>query len=234
LNGTNDHDAVRDRYRRADGLARSGRHEAALAEYLWCYDEGMRQSPSFAGVRLSFLLSSIAKLGTQFPPARAALALRREAASAAARQPNVEPRVLAEFVALNRVLGEAAESLKFFDALAPGDPRKRLLAWPLFAPLLAARRYAEVAAGVSFADAQSTLEDYTHLPTDGTSDMARRNQESARQTFANFIEMFAGTGDLDHARAIVARAVAFDASPEARQLYRTHLSRAGHPELLPE
>lgn len=230
----NDHDPVRDRYRKGDELARAGRHEAALVEYLWCYDEGMLRVPSLAGVRLSFLLSSIEKLGAQFPPARTALVSRRDAALARAQQVGVGPGVLAELVALNRILGEPAESMKFFDALPAGDPRREQLAWPLFAPLVDARRYAEITAGLSLADALSTLENYARLPSDGSADMARRNQDFARKAFARFIEVFAGAGDLEHAKTLIERAIAFDVSPGAVQLYREHLARAGHAELLPE
>src|SRR4051812_32086423 len=45
------------RYESAQKLAREGKQAEALQEYLWLFDEGMKQSPSFAGTRVSFLLT---------------------------------------------------------------------------------------------------------------------------------------------------------------------------------
>ncbi|MBX3737924.1 MAG: thioredoxin family protein [Candidatus Didemnitutus sp.] len=234
VNAPNEHDRVQARYRLGDELARAGQPAAALAEYLWCYDEGMVSVPSFAGVRLSYLLTSIANLGEQHPAARGALLERRDAALARAQQSNAPLKSLMELVALNRVLGSSAESLKFHDSLPAGNPRKAQLASLLFEPLLAERRYRDLVAGMSFAEASKRLEGYANLPSNGSTEIARLNRLLAQKTFGNFIEAFAGAGDLEHARMLLDRAVAFDGSAEAKQLYRERLSRAGHPELLPE
>ncbi len=60
-------DMVESRCKRAHELARSGDAAAALEEFLWCFDQGMPRLSSFAGVRTSFLSSSIAKLGETYP-----------------------------------------------------------------------------------------------------------------------------------------------------------------------
>lgn len=62
----------------AQELARRGKHEEALKIYLWCFDEGEKHSRSFSGVRISFLLSAIVRLGDQYPPALDALRERRD------------------------------------------------------------------------------------------------------------------------------------------------------------
>ena len=49
---------------------------------------------------------------------------------------------------------------------------------------------------------------------------------------AKNVEVLAGAGDLEHARALAARVLAFDRSPEARTLLQQHAARAGQPELL--
>ena len=53
-----------------DALAQKGRAEDALSEYLWCFDHGLEHSPSFSGVRLSFLLSKIVQLSRTNPVGR--------------------------------------------------------------------------------------------------------------------------------------------------------------------
>lgn len=47
---------LRDDY--AGLLARGGKHVEALEHYLWCFDRGGQVDPSYAGVRLSFLLNA--------------------------------------------------------------------------------------------------------------------------------------------------------------------------------
>lgn len=59
-------------------LAQRGRNEEALKEYLWCFDEGEKNSRSFSGVRISFLLGNITQLGSKYPPALEALRERRD------------------------------------------------------------------------------------------------------------------------------------------------------------
>lgn len=73
------------RMRVGDALAEKGNHAGALDEYLWCFDHGNENSVGFYGVRLSFLLGKISRLGKQYPPALDALKARRDAAAQAVR-----------------------------------------------------------------------------------------------------------------------------------------------------
>src|SRR5258705_11611195 len=90
----------------ADALARDGRNEEALAEYLWCFDHGLDGHPEFTGVRLSFLLSSLARLGAVHPPARQAMEERRDRVQLAIDGHTASPGEGTEFAALNHYLGE--------------------------------------------------------------------------------------------------------------------------------
>jgi hypothetical protein len=49
---------------------------------------------------------------------------------------------------------------------------------------------------------------------------------------AKRIEALAGAGDLATARDLMAKLLELDASDETKALLQTHLTRAGHPELL--
>ena len=66
-------DMVSTRYKNAQELARQGDAAEALKEFLWCFDDGMPRVSGYGGVRTSFLLSSIAKLGEKYPAALVAL-----------------------------------------------------------------------------------------------------------------------------------------------------------------
>lgn len=55
---------------------------------------------------------------------------------------------------------------------------------------------------------------------------------TARTTAKN-IEVLAGAGRLENARSLATQLLAFDRSEETKALLSEHLTRAGHPELLP-
>src|SRR6185436_5556892 len=55
------------------------RHAEALERYLWAFDHG-RGSSAFFGVRLSYLLGKLVKLGSVYPESLKSLQARREAA----------------------------------------------------------------------------------------------------------------------------------------------------------
>jgi len=105
----------------ADELAEAGQHEEALKEYLWCFDEGA-SSLVYKGVRLSFLLMDIKKLGRRYPPAIKALEDRRDAAEERFRKDPKSSDSLTEAVALNRSLEKPERSLAFYDELRGTGP----------------------------------------------------------------------------------------------------------------
>jgi hypothetical protein len=75
------------RMHQAQKLARAGKHQEALEEYLWCFDHGLEDDPGWYCIRISFLLADIKTLGDSYPPAFATLEERRAA---------VEKKLLAE------------------------------------------------------------------------------------------------------------------------------------------
>lgn len=142
----------------ADALARRGHHEEALAEYLRCFDEG-RDASGYGGVRLSFLLSDIKRLGAVYPPALRALEERRDAAGERVLAVPVEAKQkgramidtsndVFEFVALNSELDTPERTLALFERLLErGRPPLHVRAAFLphvLDPLRTARRYADL------------------------------------------------------------------------------------------
>jgi thiol-disulfide isomerase/thioredoxin len=134
---------VRDEYAKA--LAQAGRYEEALAEYMWCFDQGAKESPSYSGVRLSFLLSNISRLGKSYPPALKALEERRAAAEARIVGGAEAFDDAQEAIALNRELGTSQRTLELYDRLRATKPLapgfKLAFSDELLELLVEARRY---------------------------------------------------------------------------------------------
>jgi len=112
----------------------------ALELFLWCFDHGLEHDSAFTGVRSSFLLDDIARLGKAYPTALEALRERRDRARAFLLDPPPvqEPapdldktdfmeflekhrprqRAAQDLASLNRALGDEELTLDVYDALA--------------------------------------------------------------------------------------------------------------------
>ena len=133
----------------ADAFVEMGQDEAALREYLWCFDEGEQHSPAYHGVRLSFLLGSIKSLGDRYPPARAALIKRRQEAEQRIVDGSAEYDDIAMYAAINRTFGDQDASVDLYDQVK-GEGSLTPLALEAFADqvfelLVHAQRYHQVA-----------------------------------------------------------------------------------------
>ena len=99
----------------ADAYAEMGQEEDALREYLWCFDEGEKHYESYHGVRLSFLLGSIERLGRRYPPAREALVERRQRAEQHIVNGSAEYDDIALYSSINRVFDQQEATLALYD-----------------------------------------------------------------------------------------------------------------------
>ena len=129
------------RFKHARELAQSGDSAAALKEYLWCFDVGMPRVSGFSGVRRSYVLGEVAKLGETYPAALAALAERRDAAEKRLLASTNDYDAAADFSAINRYLKEDARTLAVYDQLPPDDTRRRGLGITVYDLLVDAGRY---------------------------------------------------------------------------------------------
>jgi thiol-disulfide isomerase/thioredoxin len=131
----------------ADVLADAGRYEEALQEYLWCFDNG-KKSLGYGGVRLSFLLGDIARLGKDYPPAIKALEERRDAAETRLGVGSDSPDDAAEAVAINRELDASKRNLELYDRLRGSKPLaqnlRAIFGRAILEPLVDAQRYEEI------------------------------------------------------------------------------------------
>ena len=133
----------------ADAYVEMGQYEDALREYLWCFDEGEEHSPAYVGVRLSFLLGSIKRLGGKYPPARAALIKRRQQAEQRIVDGSAEYDDIAVYTAINRTFGDQDASVDLYDHVKGEGSLAPLvleaLADQVFELLVHAQRYHQVA-----------------------------------------------------------------------------------------
>ncbi len=145
------------RKRHGAALVQEGRFEEALAEYLWCYDEGLNHSPSFRGVRSSFLLSSINSLGKRYPEAWIALREREAAARESVLSGEGDHQAAGDVVAICRELGESKRILELWDALIEQDRMDARMRQTLIGVtldlLMEAGRYRDALHGVGDIDA---------------------------------------------------------------------------------
>lgn len=231
------HDMVQARYRRAQQLARTGDPQEALSELLWCFDIGMPPIAGFGGVRKSFLLSDLARLGEKYPPALAALRERRDAAEKRLLASENDFEATSTFSSINQYLKDADRTIAVFDQVAAGDRRRATLAMVAFNELLERQRYQDAMLGRTFASMERNfgmnIEERPVPPTIKDPDSLRKAQRNyAISTAAKDVEALAGSGSVDQARTLANKLLAFDASPETRALLQRHAARAGRPDLL--
>jgi thioredoxin 1 len=87
--------------------------DAATNEYVWLWKHTQKDK-ELIGVRYSFLLGALTELLAVHPPARSAIAVLRDAAAPGADA--LDDDAMADWFSLNRVLGEQATTLAWFDA----------------------------------------------------------------------------------------------------------------------
>jgi TonB family protein len=223
--GANPDDLAKARLDLAQAKERNGDYAGALADFLWCFDTGMKPPSNYVGVRLSFLLSDIVTLGHTYPTALEALRSRRDED---AKSLEGDEHAVQDYVALNRALGEEATSLAALDALPPGSPARTSMARWLFDPLLAAKRYKEAAGAFPAAQFESRF-----AAMAGPAATNPALHDYVVHFSAKEIEALAGAGQLADAKNVVGLLESFDPSEATKGDIAERLTRAGHPELIP-
>jgi thiol-disulfide isomerase/thioredoxin len=168
----------------AEALAGRGRNEEALKEFLWCYDHGLEFDRMFDGARGGALLSSLASLAADFPPAKEALRSRRDACVARllAAQGGVNDAV--DMMRLNHHLQEQAMSFEVYGKLAKVEGTEELreaMYGDLFELLLEARQY-----GVIAAKSAEAIEDIFSMWEEAAAAAAKEKSEES-DSFAEYM-----------------------------------------------
>jgi len=129
-------------------LAREGRYEEALAEFIWCYDEGLEFNPFFMGVRNSFLVGDFIQLGRKFPPALDALRERAESAREKLLSGEGGLQESMDVSSILAALDEHHKLLELWDELKAADLTNSMVEIGLFQQvldlMLENERYAEI------------------------------------------------------------------------------------------
>lgn len=200
-----------------DALAQKGRLEDALSEYLWCFDHGLENNPSYVGVRLSFLLGRIVQLGQKLPTALDELRTRRDAAGKALEKGQANFDAAMGFAALNRSLDETGLTLALYDRIKGDRTQPTQIVGFLFDAsfdqLLKAKRYQEIVALDITAKVAGRIGRYEQtkamMPNDAGIQEYMKKQVVVDG--AKYYEALVGAKEHEVAVAVAARLTAFDA-----------------------
>jgi RNA polymerase sigma factor (sigma-70 family) len=228
------HDTVAARFAHAQELAKNGDYAGALAEFLWCYNQGMPQVASYAGVRDSFLLSDMADLGKQYPAALDALRDLRDQAKSRILNDATDVSAVQDFSSLNTALNDDSATMDLFNQLSPDDPRRAAVGLGVYNQLLANQDYSDAVQAMPYQKMNMMIDAMTQ-PNPGFANMPAQAQELLHtqtvMTGAKYVETLAGSGDLTDARALADKILNYDNSDETKAILQSHAARAGQPNL---
>lgn len=126
--------------------AREGKHEIALAKFLWFHRNALKHRRSLAAVRLSFALSYWMDLARRYPPALEALKKTRDDALAHFnddRRGRAAFHAFHEFESINAQLGDESLTARVFEEVDSEDPRAAVRLYRVAQPaLIVAKKYA--------------------------------------------------------------------------------------------
>ncbi len=109
-------------YNEAQADTDAGQYANALAKYVWFFQSALKYDPTQRGVRVSFALSSWAKLGESYPPALDKLKAVRDEAEQNVRQGKDAVSAFQDFVAINATLKDDDNTSDFFTWLDANKP----------------------------------------------------------------------------------------------------------------
>lgn len=241
----------------ADALAKEGRNEEALKEYLWCFDHGDEHSKSFSGVRATSLVGKIASMTQPYAPAIRALEQRSEAARvvvlSAPPKPTIKSQGLfgwlklarndwmefywaaQELSTLNKELGQDKETLKVFDRLLKKgdgfDYLRKAMFFNVFDSLWEARRYDDIVDGIGdiqkWIDGQESLFRRTKATLSKYPESLRRPYRYTIVKGSKCYEALLGVGQREVAQEAAKRLIKLDPSAETYVMLIEHAIRAG-------
>jgi thiol-disulfide isomerase/thioredoxin len=233
--GTNDPSA---RLQFGAALAQKGKDAEALSEYLWCFDHGLEASPSFTGVRLSFLLMNIKNLAARYPAARQALETRRDERQAKVAAGANDHQTVMDLVSLNNTLEQKERNFAVFDGLPAGNKTRTMILALYGDQFLEAKRYADVLQGTDGkADFKNAVErcDQSLNSLGKDSPMRERMEETMRQltvrSGAHSFEALAGLKRNQDGKDLAGQILKFDSSPATRALLAEAAQRADNAVL---
>lgn len=214
---------------RASKLAQEGKYQDALEEYLKCYRDlaGKQQGTLYQ----QMVMGVIKTLGAKFPPATVAL---RELRDTAMQKLQANPGVrelVSEIALLNERLDDGRASMALYDTLPPGDPGRQALGLIAHKSFVEARRYADALVGKSFGSMMNEMDMNMKIRASGglSSQSLANNREFAINGTLTNIEALTGAGQLEDARVLTEKLLAYDGSEATRAALKRHVARATQP-----
>lgn len=119
----------------AEALLRNDKAAEALEHYLWCLDHGLEHDPEFKRVRLTYLMSSLARLMQFHPPVRQEVRKRLDAVEKELRANPDRDELAAELHAYNQILRQSEKTKDLYTQLKKKRPDARSLPGLLLAML---------------------------------------------------------------------------------------------------
>ena len=217
-------------------LMTQGKYAEALEHFLWCYDEGLKHSPSYVGVRSSILLNDLKKLADVYPAARDAMFARRETAEQGIINGSPDLGSVHEYHQLNEHLGQPRRTLELFDQLPAGHRARAGMVDLAMEQFLTDRRYDDIVeAGTpeaTFDRAKFSANSLAERKRPGNESLQATIRRRAVQSGAYALEALAGAGQVERAIALANSVLTFDSSPEARGQLLKHAERAGQAQVI--
>jgi hypothetical protein len=150
--------------------------EKSLAEYMWCWDHGVENDPTFAEARRNFLLKQIERLSRLHPPALDALAQRSDAIRDHILDCTADEEAVTDFLVLEHAQQRDDIVLEAYDTMdteneACAHTKARLASVAVDA-MIDARRYDEAIALMGDVDARVSA-----IVSEAQTDLARFEKE---------------------------------------------------------
>jgi tetratricopeptide (TPR) repeat protein len=140
----------------ANACASKGKADEAVKEYLWCLDTGFDKHPEMAALRSEAVMGLLSLIQSN-PKIIDEIEKRRGQARDKVSEGKATPNDVGNLAILNEAAGQPEETLKLYDKLRADEKTppalRKALAQGAMAPLLDAKRYADIAADIDIAAA---------------------------------------------------------------------------------
>lgn len=235
---------VKARYDLAKAAKNSGDHVRAAEEFTWLWEHALEVSPSFRGVRLSFMVEEMRQLALLSPPAREKFQGLRDRLTPALTALTCDREQYADWQALCRIINDEPAILDWYGK-AKGDPRAKDLLFTIggdLAEILASHgRWAEAGAllrdpvtdvrGLLFmGKSMATSPDYRSMTLAGVGPIYAMVLAAGRTAEAETIgrEILAEVGDVPQSRAELVRyALSASATAPIHEAWLAEAASAG-------
>lgn len=233
---------MQERMELADELAGAGRTKEATEEYAWMWENMTRIEPAMAGVRSSFLASSIQRMASENPDAKARFSGMRDVVEERLKGPSKSWDDLSDWIVLNEIVGQEDKTLEWFDRIKGREDSASTLerfSYRLESLLQSRGRWADygrmVAKPLRKLQQQQTQTQFMlrMSPPDADEQAREQMQKYARESFREFAgNLCAGllaAGREDEARQVAAKAIEGDDTGEMRLIIVRKAIAAGVP-----